>query len=202
MARFRSGTLERSIKRFGRFPRGKLQRVGHSWKYVEVANSSIATGGATPQDFTVFSAVDFQVGAVAAGCKNVAFDLAVGVCWTPATDAANIFHNASVRWGLFQLDADDVPTGATGVEDTFATTRALKWGMFARNFQGMDLTVADGPFWQPISATQVNWRFRARARFVKFDEEVRFLIQPSTSISDAVSDMRIHMWGRVSWETP
>lgn len=200
--RFRSGTLERSVKRWGRFPRAKLQKVGHSWKYVELANHAVSLTGNTLSDITLFSAVDFQVGAVASGCKNVAFDLACGYCWTPKTDAANIFHNGSVRWGIFQLDADDAPTGGTAIEDTFATTRALRWGAFSRNFNGIDLTVADGPFWQPIASTQVNWRVRGKARFVKFDDELRFMLQHSTDLSDAIGDARLHIWGRVSWETP
>jgi len=200
--RFRSGTLERSVKRWGRFPSKKLQRVAHSWKYVELANTAISRDGANPTDITFFSAVDFQTGAVATGCKNVAFDLCIGMAWTPTTDAANIFHNASIRWGVFCLDADDAPSGATAIEDTFATTRALKWGMFARNFHGQDLTAADGPFWHPMNATCVNWRVRGKQRFVKFDEELRFMLQNSTSLTDVMGDQRLHIWGRVSWETP
>jgi len=200
--KFRSGTLERSVKRWGRFPGKKLQRVQHSWKYVELANTAVSRDGATPTDIAFFTAVDFQVGAVATGVKNVAFDLCVGLAWTPTTDAANIFHNASVRWGIFCLDADDVPTGATALEDTFATQRALKWGMFARNWQGQDLTAADGPFWQPMNATHYNFRVRGKQRFVKFDEELRFILQNSTTLTDVMGDQRLHIWGRVSWETP
>jgi len=200
--RFRSGTLERSVKRWGRFPSKKLQRVGHSWKYVELANHAVSLTGNTLSDITFFSAVDFQVGAVAAGCKNVSFDLACAVGWTPKNDASNVFHNATMRWGIFCLDADDAPTGGTALEDTFATTRAIRWGLIGRNWNGMELANADGVTSHTPDSMSHNWRVRGKQRFVKFDEELRFMFQNSTDLSDVLGDIRLHIWGRVSWETP
>lgn len=195
--RFRSGTLERSIKRWGpKMPRGKLQRVQFSWKYITLENTSIPPGAATFPDIVMFNAVDWQVGSVATGCRNVAFDLCVGVAWTPENNVANIFHNASIRWGVFCIDTDDAP--AT-LDDAFATTRALRWGMLGNNFHGMNLAT---PVYPQENAVRWNFRVRFKQRYVKFDEEVRFMIQPSTDISDAVDDMRLHLFGRVSWETP
>lgn len=196
--RFRSGTLQRSIKRWGpKFP--KVQRVQHGWKYVTLENQSMDIDGTTPTDVIICDADDWALTGTGVGCKNMTVDLAVAVAWTPKTDAANVFHNASIRWGLFCLDEDDV---GAGIDGRFTDTRALRWGMLGNNFQGIDLTAADGPFWQPMTATRWNFHVRAKQRYMKFGDELRFVICNSTDLLDVIGDQRLHIFGRVSWEIP
>jgi len=198
--RFRSGTLERSVKRWGRFPRfNKVKRVNHSWKYVELENQAIGLVGGGSTQIVIASATDWQQNSSGQGVKNMSLDLAIGFSWTPVSDAANIFGGRGIYWGVFCLDEDDAASPPIATQ--FSDTRALKWGALFRNWQGMELTAADGG---PYVRTQLetNFRVRCRQRFMKFDDELRFCVGVNGDMSSTTSDLRLHIFGRVSWETP
>ena len=197
---FRSGTLERSVKRWGpktSFRRPKFQRVNHGWKYVTLENQTMTRDGTADTDIIIADFEDWEQSAVSAiGVKNMTVDLVCTVAWTPASNAQSVFHNASLRWGLFCLDTDDT---VDQLDDTFATHRALRWGSFMCNFQGMTLGT---PVWHMMNTTRFAFRVRAKQRYMKFEDQLRLKVQNSTDLTDVMGDQRLHIFGRVSWEQP
>lgn len=194
MARFRSGTLERSVKRFGRMPSfNKFQRKSHGWKYVELIDSSIDLSGTVGTVAAIFTATDVAPGTIGGtGVRNVAADLVVGVTWSPQTTALS-FDSWAITYGFFCLDNDDT---SDTIDETFGATRAIDWHMWARN------SVEDGEGGSFVNDRHMQRRARWRQRFVRFDERIIIMAQANTSITSTISDMRLHIFGRVSWENP
>lgn len=203
MARFRSGTLERSVRRWGRMPkfgRGKLERVKHSWKYVELENTAMSLNGASSAEVVLHDSADWvPATSGGVGCKNVAFDLNITCTWTPVGDSANIFLNGQLLMGIFIQDADDVQGGP--IADVFGECRALVWDQFVWRSEGMDLATPTGAIFVP-PILRWNRRVRGKARYLKFDEELRLSIGPQNDLTSTIDDMRLSVFGRVSWETP
>lgn len=199
MARFRSGTLERSVKRWGpRMPSAKIKRVGHSWKYVILEDEPVGMTGAGSLQVTVVDSNDWiPATGNGLGCKNVVLEAAVSLSWTPETDASTVFNAGMMLYGVFIRDQDE--TTSPPIESCFDDARALKWGMYAKHFNGMNdgaglVSIPELRMWQ--------FRFKCRARYLKFDEELRFAIGVTSDLSDVFLDLRCHMFGRCSWETP
>lgn len=190
--KFRSGTLERSVRRWGRFPKTPYKRKQHSWQYVELEESSIGRDGST-DDVVLFNGDDWKTGANADNVRNVSIDFYIGVCWTPESTTV-AYDSWLFKTGIFVMDADDV----NPVIDTmFATTRALWWGAGARN-------TGEQPTAQGISPESrlMTWRVRARQRFLKFDEELRLCWAFASNVTETLADVRGNLFGRISWETP
>lgn len=199
MARFQSGTLGRSIKRFGRFARGpKVQRVGHSWKYSTLTNSALPIG-VTTTDIVLFDSTDWEgITTTAVPVKNVSFDVAIGITWTPLQAAAAVFQSGSIWSAVMVLDRDD--TGGT-LGAKLAEQRALWWSQHANNWVTWPLANTDDP--TPGATNRgLNFRARGKQRFMKFDEELRLLISPQVNLNTVITDARLFVLARLSWETP
>jgi len=198
MARFRSGTLERSVKRWGRFPRfgggSNLKRKQHSWQYVEANEETIPLNSDTLQ-IILFDEQDWAIPAVAAGSnvRNASFDLCFGVAYTPQ-DSTLEYDSIALHWGIFALDNDDSTVAISGL---FGTHRALKWDQKAWNIA--EIPTENGP---PEHPRSWNWRVRFRQRFLRFDEQIQFAIAFQSAVSNVISDCRLFIFGRISWEVP
>jgi len=193
--RFRSGTLGKSLKRWGpKFPSTRsFKRKQFSWQYVTLDNSALLTGGGTT-DIIVFDQTDW-IALSDSNVRNVSMDLNVGIVWTPTTTGTT-FNSHSVRGAMFILDADD--TGQT-LATTLASTRALWWNQTAMNLN----TAAFADVGANWSSRAINWKVKRTARFLKADDELRFMVAFSGSnADDVISDARLFIFGRISWETP
>lgn len=197
--RFRSGTLERSLRRWGpRMPRpSAIKRKQFAWQYVVSDNTALGSGGGTT-DIVLFDNTDWHSTASPENVRNVSLDLRIGVVWTPTANATNTFNSSALRAGIFVLDQED--TGQTAAT-VFADTRALWWDQIAMNL-GTFPTAS--PFTAPDrTARQVNWRVKKRQRFLRLDEELRLLVAwTGTTTDDVIADARLFIFGRISFEIP
>lgn len=199
MRRFRSGTLENSVKRWGpRMPSfQRFKKKQFQWFYFD-SNEPLSRSGDT-DDFILFNKADFAPGGLAAsGCRNISMDLRISVCWTPALDD---FGFTSWHWsfGIFVLDQDDVePTPFVG---HFGEHRALYWESFANNTNSTPVITGDPSTFNAVGPER-RWttRFKARQRFIKYDEELRLITQFGEATEDILSQARMFIFGRVSWE--
>lgn len=192
--RFQSGTLGRSIQRFGRFPGGGMSRFkkkNFSWQYVELNEAAVSLAPG-PLDIILFNASDW-VDVSATGVKNVSLDLRLMFTWTPTVVAIE-YDSWWVRGGIFVLDVDE--TGGT-ISSTFAAHRALWWNAAGRNTGEQPAAQGASP-----DIRNINWTVRARQRFMKFDEELRFLFGFFATVTGTIADARMSIFGRISWETP
>lgn len=195
--RFRSGTLERSVRRFGRMPKfGQFAKKSHSWKYVELDEQALDAATLAPTDVSIIDSDDWQPAATPGlGVRNVSFDIAIGYTWSTQT-IATTFDSWALRYGFFIKDRDDDPEAS--INDYFAEGRALEWHQVAFNTVENQAESGDSE----SNVRQFNRRVRFKARFLKFDEEVRFATGFSTTASSTLADSRVWLFGRVSWETP
>lgn len=200
MSRFRTGTLGRSVARWGRMPRfgsrAPFKRRQFAWKFFELEEDAVDTSGATVEDFILFDSTDWTADTGSSnptGCKNVTLDMRVGLSWTPDLSAANIYNSAGWGCGIWCLDADD--TGGT-INNHFAAQRPIWWDHHYMMFTSGTTTVPNA------LARQWNKSVKCRQRYMGFDDELRFKFALDSSVASQVSDMRIGIFGRVSWEIP
>lgn len=189
--RFQTGTLGRSIKRFGRFPSmGSFKRKSFEWKYVTLDEAALNRSAGTPTTTTIVSASDWAGGG-GSGVRNVSFDLRVGVSWSPEVTTVE-YDSFALRAGLFIRDDDDA---TTAILDMFSQQRALWWNATFRN--GGEQPTASG-----VSAETryINWTVRCKQRFMKFDEVADLSVAFNGATNGIMSDARVSIFGRVSWE--
>lgn len=200
MARFRSGTLERSVRRWGRFPGaggrgGKLQRVTHGWKYVTLGETALnlTTPNNNPTVVSLFDSGDFAPSTTGTGCKNVVFDLRVVTSWSPSITAV-AYDSWSFRAGIFCVDVED----DTGTHSSaYAEKRAIWW-----NFTGRNTGEQPATFGISNENRAFTWVARGRQRWVDFDEELRIVAGFTDGVDSVISDARLSIFGRISWENP
>lgn len=195
MARFQSGTLGRSIKRFGRFgARPNFKRKQFAYVYSTLDEAALDRTGAV-NDFGLFDRTDFAPAAAAnaSGCRNISFDICFGITWTPQVTTL-AYDSWRLDGAIFVMDADDV--GGT-ITTQFASNRAITWNSWSRNTGEMPTALGVSP-----ERRDINWRAKGRVRFMRLDEELRFLLQFNSNVTDTIIDARLSLMSRYSWEIP
>lgn len=196
MARFQSGTLGRSIKRFGRF-QGRMpsfKRKQHAFVYSTLDEAALDRTGAV-NEFVLFDRTDFSpaASANASHCRNVSFDIMFGITWSPQVTTL-AYDSWRLDAAIFIMDADDVGGNIT---TQFASNRAIAWNSWARNTGEQPSALGASP-----DIRYINWRCKGRARYIRIDEELRFLLQFNSSVTDTLIDARLSLMSRYSWEIP
>lgn len=197
MARFRSGTLERSVKRFGRFPSfggRQFKKKQFGYLYAEVNEQAQALNGDTLQ-IILFDGLDWQTGGSGSqeNVRNVSGDVAIGLAWTPQNNALT-FDSVAYHWGIFCNDVDD---STVLISALFASHRALKWDQKVWNSMEID---AEG--FGPDYPRQWNWRVKFRQRFMRQDDQLQFAGAFQNDSSSTIADARVFIFARFSWEIP
>lgn len=192
MARFRSGTLDRSLRRWGpKFPNpNKFQRKQHSWKYIHLNEQAMNLTN-DPLEVTIVDSADW--GDLAGqGVRNMSADLVIGVTWAPQTTALSFDSNA-LLWGIFCMDTEE--PAALASDSFFSEQRAVVWdywpNLFIENAESQGVQTAN----------RYRTRVRFRQRWMKFNEELRLSIAFVSSVASVVNDARCFVFGRLSWET-
>lgn len=165
-----------------------------AWQYVELEETAINTAGAPTVDVILFDSEDWATTASnAENVKSVSMDLRIMFAWTPQSTTL-AYDSWYMQAGIFVLDADD--TG-NNFSTTIAAHRALWWNVEGRN-------TGEQPAANGVSPQQnwMNWKVKRLQRFMKFDEELRFLCRTSSDVSGVIADARVSIFGRLSWETP
>lgn len=197
MARFRSGTLEKSVKRWGRMPAfNRLKRKQFGWTYIQDDDNALIRTTDT-NDFILFSHEDWDASTVSSsGVRNVSFDMRITITWTPESGAGFSFESWSWIWGIFCKDEEDIGTSFA----TFADTRALAWDEYALNMHRMNTGEATEPDYS--RERRMTWRTKARQRYMQHDDQLRYLGRFNQDVSGHLADARIFFFGRISWEIP
>lgn len=196
MARFRSGTLGRSVRRWGRLPgmKAPFKRIQHGWKYVDLEESSLDETGVTTADIVLADADDWVLVGTGTGVRNMVLELDIAIVWTPTIDETPAtFNSWRLKAGIWCLDADD--TGG-GIDAAFGDQRAIWWRTFANNNDAA--ATANGQEYP----RRVQWRARAKQRWLQLDQELRFKCKFDSDVGSVISDARLFIFGRVSWEIP
>jgi len=197
---FRSGTLERSIRRWGpRMPTArKFKRKQHSWIYIRDGDNSLSRSGDSDH-FILFNNVDWDPTGQGGGvnCRNVSIDLRHTVVWTPVTSTTPNFNSLSFIWGLWSLDEDDVQAQ----DLTFGESRALAWDEYALNYKS-NTNGSENADALDVMIRRMTWRTRVRQRFMKFDDDIRYICRFNEDVTGVFTDARIFFMARISWEIP
>jgi len=196
MANFRSGTLGRSVKRFGRFrSMNKFARKSFGFKYGTIDSLAVPTDATAEPRVVLFQASQAEPGGQFGGnVRNVSFDVALGFSWSiDATPETNFtFISTAIRWAFLCVDSDDQ---TDNFEDYISDTRALAWGQHVLNIVSITNAING-------AERQFNTRVRFKQRFMKFDDEVLICPMLVQAADSAVSDLRMWVMSRVSWEMP
>lgn len=164
-----------------------------AWQYVELEETALArTDGATT-DVILFNSADWTTNANAENVKNVSLDLRIMYAWSPNVTTV-AYDTWYLKGAIFVLDADEV--GGT-IDGTFAAHRALWW-----NAQGMNTGEQPTANGASPDHRAMHWRVKAKQRFMKYDEELRFLTAFNSIVNETLADARVSIFGRMSWETP
>jgi len=167
-----------------------------SWLYVlfdtEIdVSGSMATGA--PTDLVVLELSDWTSGDTA-NVRNVSVEYKMGLTCAPNVTTF-VVQQSCFHWAWQVLDNDEVPAI---LFDAFDINRAVKWG--AQPMLVNETTVAgaaapQGPMVYPFSG-------RFKQRFMKADEELRFICGLGTSLNNSLNSATLKGMARVSWEIP
>lgn len=193
MRSFRSGTLGRSVRRWGpRVNFGKFQRKSHQWKYVTDDEAAIDRTGASPLSYALIDSGDWSPSAAGgSGCRNIVIDFSFGCTWSH-NNTATAFESWGAKMGIFIKDRDDATSTLNAM---FTSHRAIDWAHWCRNTASSSSATV-------IGGTERYFirRKKFKVNFLKFDEEVAFYFQLESDVTTVINDMRGFIFGRVSWE--
>lgn len=194
MSRFRSGTLERSVKRWGRMPSfNKFKRKQQAWQYVESSEVNLPVAGNT-SEVVIFDAADWSSASGAGeNCRNFRARLRVGVMWSPESTAL-AFDSWYVKAGVFVCDDDEV---LANIDAYFGEKRARWWGCHFNNSTEQPAAIGVGG-----QERHREWTINIRQNFLKLDEELRFIIAFNGNVTSTIADARYSIFGVEWWETP
>lgn len=202
--RFQSGTLGRSIRRFGRFPRPGFQRKQFGFYYANAFQQFTLTGNPEPIAVSLVSQDELAPAtSVAAGAqvgvRSVSIDLDATLQMVPDSAATGgAFGFLYVHWMVFKQDVDE---DITTFEAAAATNSAIKWGVWPVLPYGTSSGSA-GMGNNPTYVQQTRMRFRVNK--LDKDEELVFLaaLSQSEAISTWFDGAGIQLVQRVRYEIP
>lgn len=191
---FRQRT-DRSIKRWGRFPRPDFKKKQYATSYSELEETAMVRGGGTT-DIVLFNDADFHTPdatGVHVGVRNVSVDMKMMVTWTPEVTTL-AYDSWFLKWGVFVKDSDDT---ADTLDTEFASAVAICWD--AQGFNTCEQPTALGDS-GAVRAWNVRKRFRVR--YLRRDEEIRFLIAFNNDVTATIADARLSIFARFRFELP
>jgi len=192
--RFQTGTLGRSIRRFGRFPRAPFKRK--SFGYFTATSSETAMDITTPAptSIVVFDPTDWSTGA--AGLTGVRFcvvDLQMMVTWSPQVTTL-AYDSWYLHWFAINCDRDDAHTSMSGAAFEY---KPLVWGAQGRNTGEQPSALGASP-----DSRSINARMRFKTGFIPIDNEIRFMASVNGTATSTIADMRISLVAVVKYELP
>jgi len=201
--RFQTGTLERSIRQFGRFRRPmrsfKRKQFGHFYSDADLQPEIIENP--EPVYLTLIDNLDLAPSAAFPSqtpVRGLSFDIYLGLTMVPDFNASLTAFNALTwQWGFYKKDTDEANLD---LDTSFATHTMIRWGCWESL-----ATAANG---SGAAAANPSLYHSARIRFrvseLKTDENITFVLQRDnfaalTSQLDAIF-LAVRM--RVRYEIP
>lgn len=203
MRRFRSGTLERSIRRWGpRFPRigragFKKKNFGTIYAHLTGADLDLPVNG-NLFDVNLFDSTDWNNAAHIGTdlvVRNVSVDIAFGLVGLPVN--GNVIGETSLRWGIFLVDSDD--TFST-LDDYFSEYRAIVWGI--QPFIASTRNTATSSASAPAMELGFNMRRRFRISKVRETQTLTYAAALDISINGIWQDATHPLATRIRYELP
>lgn len=207
--RFQSGTLGRSIRRFGRFPRGPgFQRKKFGFYYATSFQQQALTANADPIVVSLVSNDELvPATSVATGAQvpvnNISVDALMihQVLPTLGTQPGDVFGFLYTHWMIFKQDVDE---DVTTFSSAAATNSAIKWGAWPWSIGGTG--TPGGANMAAVVATmyQQTTRVRFRVSRLEKDEELIFLAARSQSeaLTGYIDGYGVQLILRVRYEIP
>lgn len=184
----------RSFKRAAfRRPFGNVKRKTFAFEYVTTNDTALVRGGGANDQLVIFEPADWQTSGGLESVKGVSLDLAIAVTWSPeVTTVAYDSWQVVAAVGVFDDDE-----AAVSLLTVSAEKRWLWWGAQGRNTGEQPTANGAG-----TDSRAINWRCRARQRFLKPDEELRLCVGFTSDVTATIADARLQLFGRISWEIP
>jgi len=194
--RFQSGTLGRSIRRFGRFPTAGLKRKQFATYYGTLLHSAVGLGGAM-KEVTIIDESDWgpNSGSITGmvNVRNVSVDHCFIINMIRDT-GATLQEDWVLQWMIIKTDVDQA---YTNIADAMAQDVAIRWGAFGNVTSTMP-TGTTGNEARP----SFNWRVKYSVPFIKEDQELRFLLQVLPGASGTLDEMNLSVVSRIRYEIP
>jgi len=181
--RFQTGTLGRSVRRFGRFPRGRLTGFKRKQFGYFYSDADLQPEMNADPESVFLTVIDVSDLAPPAGfpfqtsVRNVSFDIYLGLTAVPDFDTALATYAALTwQWGFYKKDSDE---NNLDLDTSFATHSMIKWGCW-------DMTVGGGGA-EAAALANPTLRNMTRVRFrvseLKPDENITFVMQRDNGVS-------------------
>lgn len=204
--RFQTGTLGRSIRKFGRFPRPGFQRKQFAFYYATAFQELDLSVDPEPTALVLASnAVLAPATSIATGAmvpvRNVSMDLEMTLQMLPDIGAiSGPFGNVYVHWMIYKADTDEP---IISFDSIAATHSAIKWGTWTPQLYGTGGSTGASDFaHSPHAIQKVRTRFKVSK--LERDEEIVFLAAWSQTEAKAgwLDQASIQFVQRVRYEVP
>lgn len=203
--RFQSGTLGRSIRKFGRFPGGPgFQRKQFGFYYASAFQQFTLVGSPEPIAVSLVSqdvlvpTTSIATGAQVAA-RSVSIDLQAMLQHIPDVNGTGGgFGFLYVHWMVFKQDVDEE---LTTFEAAAATKSAIKWGAWNLMLFGTSSgAAAMGAYPTAMQSTRMKFRVNQ----LRKDEELVFMaaLSQDESIAAFTNGIGIQLLQRVRYEIP
>lgn len=202
--RFQSGTLGRSIRRFGRFPRPGFKRKQFAHLYSFGTIGYVASAPVLGE-LSLFSNSDVMTGGqIASGAmgpiRNVSFDVSAMLYLVPDLAAALVNYTAGPTYWHWAVYKQDVDESKSTMGEIMSTESCIRWGTIPVYFLSANGSAAIAA--NPSLVNQVRTKFRVSK--LERDEEIVFAgaFSETTSFTAQLDDMQCEIVQRVRYEIP
>lgn len=192
--RFQSGTLGRSIKRFGRFPRmGTPFKRKQYTGFVSTLSENSLSLVPVMLSTDLFAQADWAEGATDTVVRNVMIDCRIMVTWSPTTTTV-AYDSWYWHWMIMKVNDDETDASMALLASEYPP---LAWDAFGRNTG--EHPTANGALGQDRFYTA---RPKFKVPWVRSNEVIRLYASFNASVTETIADARISLVEHVRYELP